>query len=515
MWLQRQVPTHALFLWTYSGPWIAHSWLSELLIYGLMRTGGEAGGPVIALATVSLMSFASFALLWMRCRVDWLTLGSALIPFILAIDCAGERFMPRPEIFSTLMFAVLMRVLLTRDANVADKTSFPVEHRVRAVGLALLFVVWTNLHGAVLNGVVALWSSAIVELFQYRNARARRGVLVAAMCTLATLVNPYGYHYYRIYRAVGTLTFSQIPEWRPLLQSPNMPPTVLAALGLLVAASLYVWWRTPGRRWSHLVWVVIFALLTLAARRNIIYLTLACLAPVTVYFGGIAAGQESPGLTADRVANTGRRLRGRRPPVDKPFANAPTRRRWAAAMSSVAIAVYVYAVWTPLAIIRVNGLRSTATLASGLAAAVKSCGITGRVFNDYDYGAYLDWELAGTPPLFIDNMNAYPDSVERDYDDIMQADQRGMAILDAERVDCVIGRRPVPFDPEFPQLYVTLSESPEWALAYFGGDGPVWVRRVPQYRPIWSGVPVFTGHNMDDFMNYLHNCPRIVGEMRS
>ena len=42
IWQHGQARSHTLFLWSDSEPWIAHSWLSELVLYGLLAAGGES-----------------------------------------------------------------------------------------------------------------------------------------------------------------------------------------------------------------------------------------------------------------------------------------------------------------------------------------------------------------------------------------------------------------------------------------------------------------------------------------
>ena len=64
----------------------------------------------------------------------------------------------------------------------------------------------------------------------------------------------------------------------------------------------------------------------------------------------------------------------------------------------------------------------------------------GRLFNDYDYSSYLQWAMAGKPALFIDLMNAYPDSVMRDYADIINARPRGIRLLDKYNITRVFLR---------------------------------------------------------------------------
>lgn len=77
--------------------------------------------------------------------------------------------------------------------------------------------------------------------------------------------------------------------------------------------------------------------------------------------------------------------------------------------------------------------------------------------------------------------NAYPDSLLQPIGETLAATPGGMAYLDDHHINCVVGRAKGPAEP-YPPLYFTLTHSPAWTLAYFGNDGPLWIRKMRAVR---------------------------------
>jgi hypothetical protein len=508
IWTHHRVPTHCLFLWTSNDPYVAHSWLSEILIYLLLHAAGETAGSALAIGVVAVTSFAACLLMWQLCRVNLATLPAAFLLFTMAVACAGERFAARPEIFSFLLFAILLRLLLCR----SDQNESKAGDAKLGLGLVLMFILWTNLHGAVLSGLIALWTLAGVELaMDPRSRRARALVLIAAACTAATIVNPYGYHYYSIYRMPATVVFNNIAEWKPLFAKPVVPASQIVLRFVLAAGAFICWLRAPGRRWSHLALLILFTLLAVMVRRNVVYLSLVCLAVAVPYFRAMSEHTPTASLKG-RQSTTKRQPRETRTSTNRGQAPAPQSTFLPWAWAIVAALFYAYTVWPTLNLLKYGPTEGLATEQTLI---VQKLGTDERTFNFYDCGSYLEWRLGGEPELYIDSVNAYPDSVFNDYWDILLANAHGMHLLDDQHIDCVIGNSLVdPLDPNATmyEIYVRVAQSPRWALIYYGSDGPVWIRRLPQWQSLWEGVPVFNGRSMDEFMQYLAAAERSEGK---
>jgi hypothetical protein len=498
-------PAHALFLWTYHGPYIAHSWLTELLIYLLIRHVSESDAAAGALIAAGLLAFLAYATLWRLCRVSDRTFYPALGLFSIAVCAAENRYQPRPEIVSFALFALVLSVLVNRSGASSDpRNAEPADNRRAWTTIALLaviFALWTNLHGGMLSGLIALWIATICDLMQDRADRRSRILLVTAViATLATLANPYGIGYYKIYSAVMTTTFADIAEWRPAYAPPYMPPSAIVSLLLLLIASLAMWIKQPAesRRWTHLAWLIVFCALTLKARRNLGAFVLVSLAVAAPYFRSWAAGLDPVKTTKPDLK------RGRKRQERTTSAPAPTLQ--VGMLPSVA-AVALYIVVLVYAFDRVFPGPTPALapdIASNMTDFVRQNAIPGPIFNDYNNGSYLEWRFADNPDLFIDGTNAYPDQVFVEYRGMLDATMTGLPLLDQLGINCVLGRGHLDTEPDIPRLYMYLVQSPDWALAYYGKDGPIWVRRLPQYERLWKGVPIFTGNSPEEYVQYLN-----------
>lgn len=208
-----QLPHFDIFTYTAEKMvWHNHEWLSQILFYDVYSWGEERliGGLRALITFKSLVVCLSFAL------VAWLVRlrsGSWSIALLLALVCADmsrRTISPRPPIFSYVFFALSLLALYGWKLG-----------RLRMKWLWLLvplMVLWVNLHGMFLLGIVAVGFFAAGELMEnglglakrlgsgqeswsvsgaVRSLVSRPFVLLcalgAALC-LAALVNPFGYH---------------------------------------------------------------------------------------------------------------------------------------------------------------------------------------------------------------------------------------------------------------------------------------------------------------------------------
>lgn len=465
-----RVPDSTLFLWSASEPWVYHSWLSQLVFYGLTNVGGPDRFPVVVLCftvVAALLPFASVALVWhRRGRLSsWMA-----VPFVMTLKGLALRFQTRPELFTGVLLTLLLLFLLSW-----SRPSLPDRVRKRdwltAAAILLAFVLWANLHGAVVLGLLVLGVTAACELVQARfGARSRLLALVAALAPLTVLVNPYGFSYWQAFRPVASADFAtSITEWAPAWKAPLLPSEMFVMLAVLLPPTVAAWAMNPQRRWSHLAWLVLVGVLFLTARRNVWPFALTSLVVLAANASSI-----------DPVS-LWRRLTGRQGhPDDVPF---PARVRWAVrvgvliwvAMECALVADQLRP-WQSLVPTRLDG---------GAVRFLKDNPIEGRLFNDYENSGYLEWRLGGNPPLFIDLLNAYPDRVMREYAEMAGATERGRLLFEQHGIAAVVLTTNRGGSPSLSGLARALDSSPRWVRIYAGNDGVVWVRRTAEYEHLW------------------------------
>ncbi|HEX7667830.1 MAG TPA: hypothetical protein VF407_25055, partial [Polyangiaceae bacterium] len=173
-------------------------WLAQLVMYELYAHAGLAAIVLLHAIVITL----GYALVWNDAKKRT-SAGSAAIATVLAAAVGGSNWGVRPQSFSFLFFGALV-VLTNRDAR-GD---------ARALWWTIpLFALWSNVHGGVAFGGLALAIHCLVEagLAKKRDddAAARRKLLALVLAGAACGLNPGGYrglfdHVGAFFRGGGT-----------------------------------------------------------------------------------------------------------------------------------------------------------------------------------------------------------------------------------------------------------------------------------------------------------------------
>jgi hypothetical protein len=99
-----------------------------------------------------------------------------------------------------------------------------------------------------------------------------------------------------------------------------------------------------------------------------------------------------------------------------------------------------------------------------------------RLLADYSTSSYLNWHLAGQPPLYIDLINAYPDQLMVDYFDITYKKPRGIKLLYELKITHVFINQAMK-EGKIAPFYQYISRSPRWQAIYNQKDAIIWVRK--------------------------------------
>ncbi len=234
--------------------WIAHEYLSELLIFLLYRAGGFT---VLELANAAVLTLA-FWLAFLRCRREhWMS--AALV--LLAAWAARPGFAIRPQTV-TLAFGALTLWILTR--YLEDRTW----HRLAV--LPVVTLVWAQMHAGFVLGIALIVAMLLVEALDWISRRGGAGPEVwwklaatAAACTATACVNPNGIVLLRFPLDVTRMKANAlIGEWQPpALDVPQFYPLIalvaVTLLALLFSAKKY----RPGQ-------LLLFVVVVLAAFRS-------------------------------------------------------------------------------------------------------------------------------------------------------------------------------------------------------------------------------------------------------
>jgi hypothetical protein len=231
-------------------PWVNHEWLAEMIMY--TTWAGSGGGGLIVLKMAALVATLGFVALTLRDdRLQ--TVTRDLLVFVVLIGLWARVFVVRPQLFSLVLFAMLLWILRSADRG-----------RTAPLWLApFVFVIWVNLHGGWIVGLGTFLLWAGLGLAGVGTGIARTGYAgIAAVAILATLANPYTIDLWAFLGRTVRLDRPNINDWRPLTDAGAevIVPWMLSAF--VAAASLL-----KGRRRVPLRYALIVIGLGLASIR--------------------------------------------------------------------------------------------------------------------------------------------------------------------------------------------------------------------------------------------------------
>lgn len=332
-------------------PFPNHQWLSERVFFAVHSVGGL---PLLTGVCAGLLT-AAWAFAWRLTRGP---LTDRLLVTGVCVAASTLVWSIRPQVFTVVLLPLVLTLLV----------------RGRLWWIPPVVLVWANLHGGVLLGLLAIgvWTTLAAI-----GDRARLPPLLACLgaSVAATLVTPLGLQYWaEILRSLLRSQVNRLQEWAP----PAWPPQHLFFWG--AAALLLV---LAARRWRRLAdpadrGLVVSALLFLVSATR----SLRNIAP----FMMLAA----PALT--RLMHRGTQ------------ASAPGRSLWhglivtAAAGAGVAVVAAAWSTpWTRL------GWRP---MSPAVASAIQSC--EGPLLNTYADGGPIIWFVPGRPVLVDSRQDQYP-----------------------------------------------------------------------------------------------------------
>ena len=198
--------------------WISHSWLFELAIafaYKLFSTTG------LCILKFALSLSALLVLLFHFRRNGLSALASTTLTLIAAFVMLHFLTALRPQLCTYLLFAVELVILQQAQQG----------RRKAMYGLPLIFVVWSNLHGGFVAGLLllAFWC------FYYRQ------FTILLLSVVVTLLNPYGVLLWKFLLETLSVGRPEITEWLPLKLLSADGAGYLVVLVIAVAALAVRW----------------------------------------------------------------------------------------------------------------------------------------------------------------------------------------------------------------------------------------------------------------------------------
>lgn len=228
-------------------PWVAHEWLSELVMALAWRAGGLSG-----LLVVFALVFAGAVLLLGAAFRRFMEPLPAALAVIGAVYCITPSLLVRPHLLVLPLMVIWARAMLEARA----------EQRAPPLWLALLMIPWANLHGSFFVGLAFAAGLAGEAWLLGETPRARifrQWGLFGAASLAACLVNPHGLAGLLLpFRLLAVPALSAVGEWAPT-NFGKPQPLLLMILGLLYLGLVYTP-RLPRLRVAMLLSVLYTAI---------------------------------------------------------------------------------------------------------------------------------------------------------------------------------------------------------------------------------------------------------------
>ena len=395
MWAQKTILLTDPFSYTRAGmPWVNAFWLSEILFYFLYSFGGH-----LALAAfVSLIGALTFYLIYHRLAGNPF-LNSFVV--LLAAITAAPIWGPRPQIISFLIIAALDHWL-----NSAPRSKWI---------LVPLFVLWANLHGGWIWGCLLLIAHISGQIVKSLSASAEKRKVLwrdatsligwSILAGLAVGINPNGLTIWKLPFAQVDVSM-QIQEWlSPDFHRLDFHPLLWMMFLLLLAGPFAA--KPPN--WSQMFKLIGFAYLTFVSQRNI------------ALFAIVAAP-----VLAEWLNNFVQTLRKQNAKPAHPSLDPNITRAVNILIASClcfAALAYLVLASRPVEVDKHYPSRAVEWM--------KDHHPAGRLFNSYNWGGYLLWNLPEYPVFIDGRADLFGHEIISQWQTIMAGGQDGRSLLDS------------------------------------------------------------------------------------
>jgi hypothetical protein len=363
--------------------WANSYWLSEILLYW---THANLGHALAGIFTALVMGVLLVVITknWLPMTVEKISL---IILFLVSLSVTTSAV--RPFFFSTLLLMLLIYVLMHEEKSI--------------IFLPFIFLIWTNIHADFVLGLFVFSLYAFEKGVGFWKSGKVGGSLKLAtlvlLCYLATLINPFGIHLWTT--LLGELTmFTRtvvVLEWAPF--SAFAPGTfALIAIYIIVFGAALLSVRSKMKPW-HFTATLVFAILSIRAAymTRIFSILLFPLMPeaYTILKSYLSKRTELVSLLIHSffflalMAGLGR--------FNNLFMSSYDTRLWAEGSAYPYDAVNY----------------------------IKSAKLQGNMFNSYDWGGYLIWQLPSYKTFIDGRMTSWRQNgvnIFNDYVSIERAD---------------------------------------------------------------------------------------------
>lgn len=448
----RAVPQEDPFSYTRLGEkWQYPGWLVEVPMFLIHEAFGPGGLNLWTAGMVTL----TFAFLWRTLQG-----GEFLRAFVLVLAAAtsGVYWAARPYLITFLFAAVYLWILEDHRWGRANRLGW----------LPVLMVIWANSHGGFAVGFL-LWGVYFVGTIERLNVKTFKGLnvqtlwnhiirhqklwLIGLLMVVAVMINPSGP--VMLFYPFKTVSIGSLREYIQEWQSPNFHDLqVQPYLWLLILTLGTLGFSRRRASITDFLSLSGFAYMAFLAGRNIALFALVAPPILTRHLDPL-------------ISVWARRLGIRYAPSCRvPPSRLLRTLNWLI-MGTLILAVGVKAAMIyPVA---VNQDHFEGTLPVQAAAYIRQTNPPGRLFNTYNWGGYLLWDLSEYPVFIDGRTDLYNDEVINTWLTVIRGEDGWQDILEKWEVQLILME---------PNLPLALHLSAEGWQAVYEDDVAVVYQRI-------------------------------------
>jgi hypothetical protein len=353
-------------------PWQSHEWLSDVVFHAWSSLFGMT---TLVWWKWSLVVAAFLTFFQVLRKISGSSLA-AYIASLIAVAVGAPFFDIRPQLYSVLGFALLLRLAL-------------VPSRLRWL-LPIGFFLWVNLHGGFFFGLLAL--TTIFAVARLMGQASRNTLPIWLGCLVACLSNPSGpdaFVFPLHYALTPNSPYLRIGEWKPPWEAGGIRSALyFPSIGLFVIAVAATFLTKLHHKQPRLTFTSLaLSLLTLA-------MSLKSRRFIPLF--GIAQSLVLAPVLAALAANLGQLLSRRLPPLQRP---GP----WRLVLPVAALGLGLAWLWPyPLSSRAFLYLTSQDSFPVEAMNVVEANHLGGKVFAFYEWGGYVDLRTRGDLQVYID-----------------------------------------------------------------------------------------------------------------
>jgi len=440
--------------WSYTHhgqPWQSHEWLSDVIFHAWSSLYGMAS---LVWWKWSVLVAAFLTVFVVLRKISGSSLA-AYVASLIAVAVGAPFFDIRPQLYSVLGFAVLLRLAL-------------VPSRLRWL-LPVGFFFWVNLHGGFFFGLLTL--TTILALARLTGQAARNALPLWLACLVACLANPSGPDAFAFplhYAIHPGSPYLRIGEWKPPWEAGGIRsvlyfPTVgLFALSIAATFLAGLYRKQPRLTFTSLALSLLTLAMSLKSRRF-------------VPLFGIAQSLVLAPALAVLTSRFGQVMSKRFPRLQGPMPWRLVLPVAACGLGGWWLAPYPLSSSAFLYLTSQDGFPVEAL---NVAEANK---LEGKVFAYYEWGGYVDLRTEGTLQVYIDGRadTVFDDQTYRRYTRVLGLTPGWEKIVEDSGADYFL------WPKRHPQQLDVLRKSGQWRTLYADHVAALLIRTdLPRPEPL-------------------------------